>query len=67
MFIFSIRRPLPLKNGHVPQKFFPSFSPKMLLFLEKLLNEKIFKTSLPPKRNYQSLKKIFLSFIWLCY
>ncbi len=39
-----------LKNGYVPQKFFSPFSPKMLLFSKKLLNEKIFKTSFPIKK-----------------
>ncbi len=51
IFIYSVRWPLFLKNGHLPQNFSP-FSPKMLLFLRKLLNEKIFKTSFPIKKGY---------------
>ncbi len=38
------------------QNFFYPFSPKMLLFSKKLLNEKIFKTSFP-------IKKIIFIFI----
>ncbi len=34
------------------ENFFPPFSPKMLLFLEKLLNKKIIKTSFPIKKGY---------------
>ncbi len=40
-------------------KFFPLFSPKTLLFLEKLLNEKIFKTSFP-------IKKVIFIFVAGC-
>ncbi len=59
IFIFSVRWPLLLKNNHVPQKFFPPFSPKMLLFLKKLLDEKIFKTSF-------SIKKVIFIFVARC-
>ncbi len=47
IFIFSVRWPLLLKNGNVPKKIFSPFSPKMLIFLKKLLDEKIFGTSSP--------------------
>ncbi len=41
-----------LKSGRVPQKFFSHFLQKCWLFLKKLLNEKIFKTSCPVKKIY---------------
>ncbi len=47
IFIFNVRWPLLLKKWSLPPKFFPPFSPKMLLFSKKLFNEKIFKISVP--------------------
>ncbi len=44
--------PSPKKKWSCPQKFFFPFSPKILLFSKKLLNEKIFKSSFPIKKGY---------------
>ncbi len=51
LFIFSVRWPLFLKNGHVPPKFFFTIFSKNVAFFEKIVERKIFKTSFPIKKN----------------
>ncbi len=50
IFIFGVRWPHFLRNGHSPKFLFLPFSRKMLLSSKKLLDEKIFKTSFPIKK-----------------
>ncbi len=52
IFVLVARRPLPFKRNLGSKNSFLAFSHKIELFLKKLLNKKIFRTSFVIKKSY---------------